>query len=80
MVKDHSDSEKGNPLPPHRLTHTTAFVTPVVVAIRLVKSTFSAFPPFRPLLKPICLTNFYVINISNVKNSSLALKRMVRCE
>ena len=49
-VKDHSDSEKGNPLPPHRLllsinkqqgffymhhptdriTHTTAFVTPVV--------------------------------------------------
>ena len=46
MVKDHSDGEKGNPLPPHRLllsinskgsfictdriTHTTAFVTPVV--------------------------------------------------
>ena len=48
MVKDHSDSEKGNPLPPHRLllsinskffymhhptdriTHTTAFVTPVM--------------------------------------------------
>ena len=49
MVKDHSDSEKGNPLPPHRLllsinskgyfictipqtglTHTTAFVAPVV--------------------------------------------------
>ena len=46
MVKDHSDSEKGNPLPPHRLrlsinskgsftctdriTHTTTFVTPVV--------------------------------------------------
>ena len=48
MVKDHSDFEKGNPLPPHRLlfpinskvsfictipqriTHTTAFVTPVV--------------------------------------------------
>ena len=48
MVKDHSDSEKGNPLPPHRLlllinskgsficdipdriTHTTAFATPVV--------------------------------------------------
>ena len=48
MVKDHSDSEKGNPLPPHRLllsinskgsfictipdriTHTTAFVIPVV--------------------------------------------------
>ena len=45
MVKDHSDSEKGNPLSPHRLlkqgffymhhptdriTHTTAFVTPVV--------------------------------------------------
>ena len=46
MVKDHSDSDKGNPLPPHRLllsinskgsfictdriTHTTAFVTPVV--------------------------------------------------
>ena len=47
MVKDHSDSMKGNPLPPHRLllsfnskgsfictipdriTHTTAFVTPV---------------------------------------------------
>ena len=46
MVKDHSDSEKGNPLPPHellflisnvgslyaficRITHTTAFVTPV---------------------------------------------------
>ena len=48
MVKDHSDSERGNPVPPHRLlfsisskgsficiipdriTHTTAFVTPVV--------------------------------------------------
>ena len=44
MVKDHSDSEKGNPLPPHRLllsidskgsfidriTHATVFVTPVV--------------------------------------------------
>ena len=48
MVKDHSDSDKGNPLPPHRLlfpinsnrsfictiphriAHTTAFVTPVV--------------------------------------------------
>ena len=46
MVKDHSDSTKGNPLPPHRLllsinskgsfictdriTHTTTFVTPVV--------------------------------------------------
>ena len=49
MVKDHSDSEKGNPLPPHwlffpikskgffymhhptdRISHTTAFVTPVV--------------------------------------------------
>ena len=44
MVKDHSDSEKGNPLSPHRLLfqinskgsfictipHTTAFVTPVV--------------------------------------------------
>ena len=43
MVKDYSDSEKGNPLLPHRLllyvymhhptdriTHTTAFVTPVV--------------------------------------------------
>ena len=49
MVKDHSDSERGNPLPPHgllfpisskvffymhhpsdRITHTTAFVTPVM--------------------------------------------------
>ena len=48
MVKDHSDSERGNTLPPHgllfpisskgsfmciipdRMTHTTAFVTPVV--------------------------------------------------
>ena len=48
MAKDHSDSERGNPLPPHGLrfpisskgsfistitdmiTHTTAFVTPVV--------------------------------------------------
>ena len=41
MVKNHSDRERGNPLPPHRLlfymhhptdmiTHTTAFVTPVV--------------------------------------------------
>ena len=29
MVKDHSDSEKGNPLPPH-IAHTTAFVTSVV--------------------------------------------------
>ena len=44
MVEDHSDSERGNPLPPHRLlfpinskgsficriAHTMAFVTPVV--------------------------------------------------
>ena len=42
MVKDHSDGEKGNPLPPHglllsimhnpidRIAHTTAFVTLVV--------------------------------------------------
>ena len=42
MVKDHSDSERGNPLPPHgqgffnmhhstdRITHTMAFVTPVM--------------------------------------------------
>ena len=49
IVKNHSDKERGNPLPPHRLlfpisnkgyficiipqnriTHTTAFVTPVV--------------------------------------------------
>ena len=44
VVKDHSDSEKGNPLPPHgllfpinskgsficRIAHTMAFVTPVV--------------------------------------------------
>ena len=44
MVKDHSDTERGNALPPHgllfpifymhhptdRITHTTAFVTPVV--------------------------------------------------
>ena len=49
VIKDHSDSERGNPLSPHwlffpissnlknnmhhttdRITHTTAFVTPVV--------------------------------------------------
>ena len=45
MVMDHSDSERGNPLPPHgllfpisskgslptdRIAYTTAFVTPVV--------------------------------------------------
>ena len=48
MVTDHSDTDRGNPLPPHgllfpisskgsficiipdRITHTTAFVTPVV--------------------------------------------------
>ena len=34
MVKNHSDSEKENPLPPHhatdRIAHTTAFVAPVV--------------------------------------------------
>ena len=32
MASDHSDSEKGNPLPPHRLLFpiTSAFVTPVV--------------------------------------------------
>ena len=55
MVKDHSDSEKGNPLPPHRLflsinskgsfictipdriTHTTAFVTPVAGTINIMR-------------------------------------------
>ena len=33
MIKDHSDSERGNPLPPHRLLFpitSKAFVTPVV--------------------------------------------------
>ena len=36
MVKDHSDSQRVNPLPPHglvfpnRIVDTTAFVTPVV--------------------------------------------------
>ena len=36
MVKDHSNSERGNPLPPHglhptdRIAYTTAFVIPVV--------------------------------------------------
>ena len=32
MVKDHSDSKRGNPLhhPIDRITHTTAFDTPVV--------------------------------------------------
>ena len=31
MVKDHSDSEKGNPHhPTDRIAHTTAFVIPVV--------------------------------------------------
>ena len=31
MIKDPSDSERGNPLSPHnRIAHTTAFVTPVV--------------------------------------------------
>ena len=36
MVKDHLDSERGNPLPPNmyhptdRLVYTTAFVTPVM--------------------------------------------------
>ena len=36
MVNDHSNSDRGNPLPPHGLlwillsAHTTAFVTPVV--------------------------------------------------
>ena len=32
MVEDHSESERGNPLPPHGLlfSTTTAFVTPVV--------------------------------------------------
>ena len=33
MEKHHSDSERGNPLPPHMITHrikhTTAFVIPV---------------------------------------------------
>ena len=47
MVKDHLDSEKGNPLPPHvllfpmnnmhrlieRITHTTVFTTPIVEQI-----------------------------------------------
>ena len=30
MVKDHWNSERGNPLPPHGIAHTMAFVTPVV--------------------------------------------------
>ena len=47
MVKDHSDRERGNPLPPHGLlfsinskaymiTHTTAFVTPAQNLHRLL--------------------------------------------
>ena len=61
MVKDHSDSEKGNPLLPHRLlfpinasficiipdriTHTTAFVTPVVEHWLAGTRTSSMGPP-----------------------------------
>ena len=61
IVKDHSDSERGNLLPPHgplfpinikavfymhyptdRITHTTAFVTPVV---EIVTRNRSMGPP-----------------------------------
>ena len=33
MVKDHSDSEKGNPLPPHRLLLSSLFVFVVSVVV-----------------------------------------------
>ena len=63
MVKDHSDSEKGNPLPPHklllsinskgsfnmhhpadRITHTTAFVTPIRGALAGTRNSSMGSP------------------------------------
>ena len=57
MVKYHTDSEGGNPLPPHgllfpqrvffymhhptdRITHTTAFGTPVVAKNKMIHLAF----------------------------------------
>ena len=33
MVKDHSDSEKGNPLPPHRLLLSINYKIPLLTAV-----------------------------------------------
>ena len=64
MVKDHSDSERGNPLPPHgllfpisskRITHTTAFVTPVVTIIKIPDWTLLKILLFIPgCSQPAC--------------------------
>ena len=72
MVKDHSDSEKGNPLPPHslllsinskgsfymhhptdRITHTTAFVTPVVGALAGTRNSSMGPPHEGSIRRPI---------------------------
>ena len=55
MVKDHSDSEKGNPLPPHRLLlsinskvffymhHPTDRITHTTAFVPLVKCMYNDF-------------------------------------
>ena len=79
MVKDHSDSEKGNPLLPHgllfpisskgsfymhhptdRITHTTAFVTPVVPVL------FWLFANTNIFLNTGCLPLTYLVLQNNI--------------
>ena len=51
MVKDHSDSERGNPLPPHGLLFPISgkwFVFSSSVNIKLAEKLKSASSPFHP--------------------------------
>ena len=56
MVNDHTDSERGNPLLPHRIAHTTAFVTPVVDGKKEGNVLFN-----NPLNKHILFMGLYAV-------------------
>ena len=86
MVKDHSDSEKGNLLPPHRLlfymhhptdriTHTMAFVTTVV---ELNNSIILKSLMIYHHQKYISKTSYH-INILKIYISFISLNTWVKC-
>ena len=56
MVNDHTDSDRGNPLLPHRIAHTTAFVTPVVDGKKEGNVLFN-----NPLNKHILFMGLYAV-------------------
>ena len=52
MVKDHSDSERGNPLPPHRLLFLISSKGSFICSFTLASMSPPTPPPPFPLYKP----------------------------